>query len=191
LNLRNVIIVIAIIIIVVNLVIFVYPFNDRDIEAQLYKNFNEIITTNSLDDPDFLLITELQSESYTLSDQIRKKIHDNSTITIKSIEKKYCTVEIKSPKLDSLIEDIFSEFEYESSKSFNENKIALLEEIYSQIITTEIEYRNETINVEYIKGTENYEVVLNREFYNALYGGLMDLLQTNNVAFITEGENGE
>jgi hypothetical protein len=191
LNLRNVIIVIAIIIIVVNLVIFVYPFNDRDIEAQLHKNFNEIITTNSLDDPDFLLITELQSESYTLSDQIRKKIHDNSTITIKSIEKKYCTVEIKSPKLDSLIEDIFSEFEYESSKSFNENKIALLEEIYSQIITTEIEYRNETINVEYIKGTENYEVVLNREFYNALYGGLMDLLQTNNVAFITEGENGE
>ncbi len=179
----------VLLLVMIILLVNLYTPSQRNIEALLTEQLNELLNMESHDSQEYQMVVELQTEAYNISEQVRSLIHSKTSFVIPEISKDSFTIEITSPKVDAIFEETLAKYEINYEISFNENRVLLLNNIYNHLKSNEIVYQTKTVELEYMESNEKVEVALNRDFYNVIYGGLLDLHEAKKTELLSEGDN--
>ena len=188
--LRYFVLAFAIIIVIVNLYFLLDPFNRNNIEDQIEDYLNTIIISSEQYNQDLQKLGLLPHSS-NLGNQIREKMTQEASLIIIEVEKDSCIIEITNYEYGILFVNTLEDFIIDDSMSFEQNRINLLEEVVTRTETGNLNQKSWLVELELVINDGVYEPLLNSEFYNALYGGLLENMGKYQVDLLYDGDQYE
>ncbi len=186
---RKLILLFAVLIIVVNIIILIVPQSNKHvIKDDVTVYLNKAICTEIYKTEEYQLLLDLQPSSYTVSDQIRKLLFSKVTFEVLDTSDDNCIVAISSIDTGDLYHEVLEEFVLDGNLSFSENKLALLELFYDRLSNANLKHQTVNVELEIIKVDDRYEVVLNRDFLNAIYGNIVEAVEIEAMEIVDEGD---
>jgi len=187
--LRKIVLLLAALIIIVNIIILFYPQgNKQAIEEDVKAFLNKTVCTEIYRSEEYQLLLELQPTNHSVSDQIRELLFGEVTFDFVEVNESSCTVAINSLDIGELYQEAVKDYVPDENFSFSENKVALLETFLDRLNSENLKYQTTKIDLEVVETDESYEAVLCRDFYNAIYGNIIEVVEIEIMEISNEGD---